>query len=109
MTHKQHTNLNGVLNRLVESPPDPTDRVHYKRIKQKDSFYRYGGSKIRVSTLITKEEQDPRNGEITEIIQKEKVDHLDIYCPAAELDLRISVNTETPRTFPVRLSRSTRD
>jgi hypothetical protein len=98
MTHKQHMNLNGVLNRLVETPPDIHDRVHYKRIKQKDSFYRQGGQKIRVSSLITKDEQDERNGQITEIIQKEKVDHLDIYCPAAELDLRISVNTETPRT-----------
>jgi hypothetical protein len=89
MTSKQHQTLNLVLNQLVESPPDPGDRIRYKRIKQKDTFYRQGGRKVRVSALA-------ETGQVTEVIQKEKVDHLDLYCPAAQLDLRISVNTETP-------------
>jgi hypothetical protein len=89
MTHKQHAHLNKELNRLVESPPNPEDPIRYKRIKQKDSFYRSNGRKVRVSTVA-------ETGQVTEIIQKEKVDHLDVYCPASQLDLRISVNTETP-------------
>jgi len=92
MNHKQHQSLNMVLNQLVESQPTPGNRIKYKRIKQKDSFYRDQGRKVRVSELA-------ETGEITEVIIKEKVDHLDIYCPASALDLRISVNTETPCTL----------
>lgn len=33
--------------------------------------------------------------EVTDVIQKTKVDHLNIFCPASSLDLRISVSTET--------------
>jgi hypothetical protein len=89
MTHKQHASLNKILNGLVENPPDPSNRLHYKRIKQKDSFYMVNGRKVRVSSLA-------ETGQVTETIHKEKVDHLDIFCPASPLDLRISVNTETP-------------
>lgn len=89
-----------VLNELVQNPPNPRDRIRYKRIKQKDSFYRENGQKIRVSS-------DADTGEIKEVIIKEKVDHLDIYCPASALDLRISVNTETPCTSTYPLSSTT--
>jgi hypothetical protein len=91
MHQKQHHNLNMVLNELVQNPPNPRDRIRYKRIKQKDSFYRENGRKIRVSSVAD-------TGEIKEVIMKEKVDHLDIYCPNSQLDMRISVNTETPCT-----------
>ena len=80
-----------VLNELVQNPPHPRDRIRYKRIKQKDSFHRENGRKIRVSSVA-------ETGEIKEVIMKEKVDHLDIYCPYSQLDMRISVNTETPCT-----------
>jgi len=89
MHQKQHHNLNMVLNELVQNPPNPRDRIRYKRIKQKDSFHRENGHKIRVSSVAD-------TGEIKEVIMKEKVDHLDIYCPNSQLDMRISVNTETP-------------
>jgi polynucleotide 5'-triphosphatase len=91
MHQKQHHNLNMVLNELVQNPPNPRDRIRYKRIKQKDSFYHENGRKIRVSSVAD-------TGEIKEVIMKEKVDHLDIYCPNSQLDMRISVNTETPCT-----------
>jgi polynucleotide 5'-triphosphatase len=93
MHQKQHHNLNMVLNEIVQNPPNPRDRVKYQRIRQKDSFYRDRGRKIRVSSVA-------ETGEVKEVIMKEKVDHLDIYCPASALDLRISVNTETPCMSP---------
>lgn len=88
MSKQEHATLNGLLNGIVENPPDPHDRILYKRIKQRDSFYRQGGQKVRVSTLVD-------TGEVTDVIQKEKVDHLNLYCPNSQLDLRISVSTET--------------
>jgi polynucleotide 5'-triphosphatase len=92
MMPSQHKELNKVLNGLVTNPPDPSNRLRYKRIKQVDTFYQVNGRKVRVSSLA-------ETGEVTDVILKEKVDHLDIFCPAQNLDLRISVNTETPGEF----------
>lgn len=88
MSQREHGTLNKLLNGIVENPPDPHDRIAYKRTKQKDSFYRNNGQRVRVSTLVD-------TGEVTDIVQKAKIDHLNIYCPNSPLDLRISVSTET--------------
>lgn len=88
MSKREHGTLNALLNGTVEHPPDPMDRIMYKRIRQRDSFYRYEGRRIRVSTLA-------ETGEVTDVIEKTKVDHLNIFCPNSSLDLRISVSTET--------------
>lgn len=96
MSKTQHGTLNALLNGIVENPPDPNDRIKYKRIRQKDSFYRFAGQRVRVSELAD-------TGEITEVIEKRKVDHLNIYCPNSPLDLRISVSTETRCEPPIAL------
>ena len=88
MSKREHGTLNALLNGIVENPPDPNDRIMYKRIKQKDSFYRSNGQRVRVSTLVD-------TNEVTDVVQKVKIDHLNIYCPNSQLDLRISISTET--------------
>lgn len=98
MSLNQHHHFNQMLNNRVNEsnqPGYPGKIVSYQHLYEKDCFYNSNNSKIRVTF-------DSRTNRIKEggIIIKNKLEHMDISSPLNNLDFRISVNEEIPRSKP---------
>ncbi|KAJ3352477.1 mRNA-capping enzyme subunit beta [Allomyces javanicus] len=100
MTVAQHKAFNGVLNQLVQR-----GKLRYRHSKEIDVFYRKGrDDKVRV-TLEGKTRQVLPGRTIT----KQRLASLDVYCPSAPLDYRISINLEIPTKIPTEVMPDTRE
>ncbi|KAJ9068375.1 mRNA-capping enzyme subunit beta [Entomophthora muscae] len=98
MSQAQHQHFNQMLNTRVNetnSAGYKGKRISYKHLYEKDTFYVAKGGKIRVTC-------DSRTDEIKEdgIVQKTRLDSMDIYSPLNNLDFRISINDEVPMELP---------
>lgn len=98
MTKAQNIQINGLLNGAVESSIHSPFPMQFYRAQHVDSFYNTsstlrGGGKIRVSR--------DRAGNVIEggSIKKKRIADLNIFCPKAPFDLRVSVSTEEPSKF----------
>ncbi|KNE72436.1 hypothetical protein AMAG_16483 [Allomyces macrogynus ATCC 38327] len=100
MTVAQHKAFNGVLNQLVQR-----GKLRYRHSKEIDVFYRKSrDNKVRV-TLEGKSRQVLPGRTIT----KHRLASLDVYCPSAPLDYRISINLEIPTKIPTEVIPDTRE
>jgi hypothetical protein len=100
MSKRQHKAFNEHLNAQVQDRARP-GRIQYKHTKSTDRTYgapTHGsavgrGRNVRVTT-------DDKTGAVLETISKETLDSLNIYCPDAPFDIRISVNMEHRHPLP---------
>ncbi|WVW78923.1 hypothetical protein I302_100886 [Kwoniella bestiolae CBS 10118] len=107
MHPQQHKTLNNLLNQAAQSSVNLSPeqgRVHFSRSKLTDSFHGAGGrnGKVRVS-------RSRETGEVVEVVKKRRVADLNVYCPGAAFDWRISVNVEEPYEMPETPPNMTRD
>nr|XP_018265938.1 uncharacterized protein I303_02315 [Kwoniella dejecticola CBS 10117]OBR88096.1 hypothetical protein I303_02315 [Kwoniella dejecticola CBS 10117] len=98
MHPQQHKTLNNLLNQAAQqsvSLSPEQGRVHFTRSKLTDSFHGQGGrsGKVRVS-------RSRETGEVVEVVKKRRVADMNVYCPGAAFDWRISVNVEEPYEMP---------
>lgn len=114
MTEKQHSVLNGFLNKQVElSHPNNAVAQSQRRVeirylhrRETDKFYELPSSYVATlppaikqyikprQNLKVRVSHDQKSNEILAAIIKIRVDNLDIYSPLSPLDCRISVNFE---------------
>lgn len=87
LSMNQHRTLNQVLNAMVAQANQ--QRWRYRHEKTVDSIY-VGPrkSKIRLS-------RDSQSGHILGAIDKRRIADMSLHIPAAPVDVRISINTET--------------
>ncbi|KAJ1951870.1 mRNA-capping enzyme subunit beta, partial [Dipsacomyces acuminosporus] len=96
MTLPQHAQFNKILNQRVDETRRPDfkgSRVEYKHTKEIDHFYRIDGTRIRVTT-------NKESGDVIGVITKNKIADLNIYSPRTKLDIRITINEESPIAKP---------
>lgn len=98
MSLGQHHHFNQMLNNRVNEsnrPGYPGKVVSYQHTYERDCFYNSNNSKIRVTF-------DSQTNRIKEggIIVKNKLEHIDISSPLNNLDFRVSINEEIPRSKP---------
>ncbi|WWC67503.1 uncharacterized protein I206_101411 [Kwoniella pini CBS 10737] len=103
----QHKVLNNLLNQAAQqsvSLPPEQGRVNFSRSKLTDSFHGQGGrgGKIRVS-------RSRETGEVVEVVKKRRIADMNVFCPGAAFDWRISVNVEEPYDMPDSPPTMTRD
>ncbi|WWC87344.1 uncharacterized protein L201_002233 [Kwoniella dendrophila CBS 6074] len=109
MHPNQHKTLNNLLNQAAQSSVNLTSnqgKVHFSRSKLTDSFHGGGSGnrsgKVRVS-------RSRETGQIVEVVKKRRIADLNVYCPNAAFDWRISVNVEEPYDMPDTPPTMTRD
>ncbi|WWD00125.1 hypothetical protein V866_007033 [Kwoniella sp. B9012] len=107
MHPQQHKTLNNLLNQAAQSSVNlapQQGRVKFSRSKLTDSFHGAGGrnGKVRVS-------RSRETGEVVEVVKKRRVADMNVYCPGAAFDWRISVNVEEPCEMPEGPPSMTRD
>ncbi|WRT65195.1 uncharacterized protein IL334_002138 [Kwoniella shivajii] len=107
MHPQQHRTLNGLLNEAAQQSvtlSPERGRVHFSRSKLTDSFHGGGGrqGKVRVS-------RNRETGQVVEVVRKRRIADLNVYCPGAAFDWRISVNVEEPYAMPDTPPSLTRD
>ncbi|CAO3625417.1 unnamed protein product [Cunninghamella echinulata] len=99
MPLSQHKYYNNILNDLVNKSNQKDykgEPIKYRHIYEKDQFHDVGrGIKHRV-TIDEKTNKIVPNG----IIEKKRIDDLNIHSPMHPLDFRISINAEIPRPRP---------
>eukprot|EP00736_Rhodelphis_marinus_P000523 Rmarinus@m.5411 len=81
--------INHMMNKLTEkaSKTKSLPRIRYQKIVETDRFYKYRGEKLRVTS--------DRAGKVLRAIQKKRLADLNILLSCG-VDIRLSVNTETP-------------
>ncbi|EJD49682.1 mRNA triphosphatase CET1, partial [Auricularia subglabra TFB-10046 SS5] len=88
----QHRQFNTMLNQLLETynkPDYPHARMGYRHLRVVDSFYDVGGTKVRVT-------RDAETNQVLQCVSKRRLDDLNIFCPNANADWRVSINVEEP-------------
>ncbi|ORZ19663.1 CYTH-like domain-containing protein [Absidia repens] len=96
MPLEQHRYYNELLNGLVnKSQTSKGERIKYRHTRETDRFHQVGRDKWRVTI-------DQQTGQIVPggIVEKVRLENLDIHAPMQPLDFRISINLEIPRPLP---------
>ncbi|KAI8072370.1 CYTH-like domain-containing protein [Gongronella butleri] len=94
----QHEYYNKLLNERVnrsQSSSHRGERIKYRHTREIDQFYKVDNQKHRV-TIDQKTREVVPNG----IVEKVRLENLDIHSPLTPLDFRISANLEIPRPQP---------
>lgn len=101
MKKQQNIGINALLNSAAQESQHSAFPIHFYRAQHVDSFYNIassmrGGGKIRVSR--------DREGNLIEggSVRKKRIADLNVFCPKAPFDFRVSISVEEPSEWKVR-------
>ncbi|SAM03190.1 hypothetical protein [Absidia glauca] len=99
MPLQQHKYYNQLLNDLVNKSQTRGEKIRYRHTRETDRFHPIPGSREKCRVTI-----DQQTGQVVPdgIVEKKRLENLDIHSPLHPLDFRISINLEIPRKTTAR-------